>query len=79
MPRCVGAERQVCQPNGEWRALETCDSDAACEITHCNEGACQRSDVGTLRCTGTKWLACPDGMRWQTVEVCDDVLTCCSE
>ena len=77
--RCNGADRQVCNQRGGWDLLEACESDAACEATHCNEAACQPSDVGTLRCTGTKWLACTDGMNWQTVEVCDDVLTCCSD
>jgi hypothetical protein len=77
--RCTGARREVCDSDGEWRAIETCESAAACEISHCNEAACQPSDIGTLRCTGSKWLGCTDGKMWQTVDVCDDVLTCCAD
>jgi hypothetical protein len=77
--RCNGADRQVCTQGGDWELIEACDSAAACEVSHCNEAACQPSDIGTLRCTGSKWLGCTDGKMWQTVEVCDDVFTCCAD
>jgi hypothetical protein len=73
--RCDGAVRQVCGRDGQWSVIETCESAAACEPTHCNEAACELP--GTLRCTGTKWITCRDDRLWSVVDVCDDVTTCC--